>query len=315
MSALVQVRDLCKHYRLGHGVLRALDGIDLDISSGESLGLVGESGSGKSTFGRCLVGLHPPSGGKIHFDGIDLATADPAARRILRRRMQLIFQDPYSALNPRMTIGGTLGEHLHVQGFGTRAAIRDRVARVLALCGLEQKHADRYPHEMSGGQRQRVVIARAISTGPDFIVADEPVSALDVSTRAQIINLLRRLQAELGLTSLFISHDLAVVAHTCQRIAVMYLGRVVELATREALFRAPLHPYTRALLSAVPVPDPAIEGSRQRIILQGEPPDPTGELVGCGFAPRCTLATDRCRSEPPVLQRHENGHFVACHHA
>jgi len=319
MTALAEIRDLRKEYRLGFSahapVLKALDGIDLDIRKGESLGLVGESGSGKSTLGRCLVGLQTQSSGRIRFDGIDSASADRGQRRVLRRRMQLIFQDPYSALNPRMTVGATLGEHLCVQRFGSRAQIRTRIVEVLELCGLSAAHAARYPHEMSGGQRQRVVIARAISTAPDFIVADEPVSALDVSTRAQIINLLRHLQSTLSLTSLFISHDLAVVAHTCQRIAVMYLGRIVELAPRDDLFRTPLHPYTRALLSAVPIPDPVIERGRTRLILKGEPPDPTLMAQGCGFHPRCPQATERCRMEAPAFRRLQPGHSVACHHA
>ncbi len=319
MTPLVHIEGLQKHFRLGHGVrapvLRALDGIDLHIARGETLGLVGESGSGKSTLGRCLLGLHTQTAGRIQFDGQDTATLDRAGRRALRRRMQLIFQDPYAALNPRMTVGGTLGEHLHVQGFGDRAAIRDRVSGVLELCGLPAAYAARYPHELSGGQRQRVVIARALSTHPDFVVADEPVSALDVSTRAQIINLLRTLQATLGLTSLFISHDLAVVAHTCRRIAVMYLGRIVELAPREALFRAPLHPYTRALLSAVPIPDPALERARVRIPLAGEPPDPTQAPAGCSFHSRCPLATAICRADVPAFRPMADGHFAACHHA
>jgi oligopeptide/dipeptide ABC transporter ATP-binding protein len=319
VTVLVKIQDVQRHFRLGFSaqapVLRALDGVSLEIEKGESLGLVGESGSGKSTLGRCLVGLQTPTAGRIYFDDIATEMATREQQRSLRRRRQLIFQDPHSALNSRMTVGETLGEHLKVQGFGPPARIRAQVADVLDLCGLSAIHAGRYPHEMSGGQRQRVVIARAISTSPDFIVADEPVSALDVSTRAQIINLIRKLQSTLGLTTLFISHDVAVVAHTCQRIAVMYLGRVVELASREALLANPLHPYTRALLSAVPIPDPAREALRARTILLGDPPDPARMPAGCSFHPRCPLATERCRQEAPLLQWRTGGQFVACHHA
>jgi peptide/nickel transport system ATP-binding protein len=311
---LVEAIGLARHYRTGRGVLRALDGVDLTIDRGETLGLVGESGSGKSTLGRTLVGLQVPSLGSVRFDGQDTARATGDALRALRRRRQLVFQDPSGALNPRMTIGATLTEHLRVQGW-TRATARARVPEVLEQAGLPGEFAPRYPHEISGGQRQRAVIARAISTDPDFLVADEPVSALDVSTRAQIINLLRGLQRARGLTMLFISHDLSVVAHTCRQVAVMYLGRIVEVAPRELLFAAPQHPYTAALLSAVPVPDPVRERARSRIILAGETPDPSAPPPGCHFHPRCPLATEICREVDPPMRQLATGHFAACHHA
>jgi len=310
---LVEVIGLARHYRTGRGVLRALDGVDLSIEQGETLGLVGESGSGKSTLGRTLVGLQVPSLGKVRFDGQDTSLATGEVLRALRRRRQLVFQDPSGALNPRMTIGATLTEHLRVQGW-SRSAARTRVPEVLEQAGLPAAFGPRYPHEISGGQRQRAVIARAISTDPDFIVADEPVSALDVSTRAQIINLLRSLQRARGLTMLFISHDLGVVAHTCRQVAVMYLGRIVELAPREALFAAPRHPYTAALLSAVPTADPVRERERSRIILAGETPDPSDPPSGCRFHPRCPLATEICARVDPPMHNVDTVHITACHH-
>ncbi len=314
MTALAEAVGLSRHYAVPGGrVLRALDGVDVAIAQGETLGLVGESGSGKSTLGRTLVGLQTPTQGAIRFDGRDTREADGELLRNLRRRRQFVFQDPSAALNPRMTLGTTLTEHLSVQGF-SRAQMRARVPEVLVQAGLSPEYARRYPHEMSGGQRQRAVIARAISTDPDFLVADEPVSALDVSTRAQIINLLRGLQQARGLSMLFISHDLSVVAHTCRRVAVMYLGRIVEQAPRERLFAAPLHPYTHALLSAVPVPDPVRERTRRRIMLPGEPPDPSAPPPGCRFHPRCARATEICRVQDPPLVTHAPGHQAACHH-
>ncbi|MFI5012677.1 MAG: ABC transporter ATP-binding protein [Hyphomicrobiales bacterium] len=312
---LVEAISLSRHYRMSRGrILRALDGVDMAIERGETLGLVGESGSGKSTLGRTLVGLQAPTLGSVRFDGEDTAGADGAALRLLRRRRQLVFQDPSSALNPRMTIGSTLTEHLRVQGWSRKAA-RARVPEVLAQAELPAAYAGRYPHEISGGQRQRAVIARAISTDPDFIVADEPVSALDVSTRAQIINLLRGLQRSRGLTMLFISHDLSVVAHTCRNVAVMYLGRIVELAPRQALFAAPLHPYTAALLSAIPLADPRRERTRRRVMLKGETPDPSSAPSGCRFHPRCPIATEECARIDPALRVLAPGHSAACHHA
>ena len=311
---LVETIGLARHYHIGRRVLRALDGVDITIGRGETLGLVGESGSGKSTLGRTLVGLQVPSLGTVRFDGQDTATIHGEALRMLRRRRQLVFQDPSGALNPRMTIGATLTEHLRVQGWNRRTA-QARVPEVLEQAGLPSAYAARYPHEISGGQRQRAVIARAISTDPDFIVADEPVSALDVSTRAQIINLLRGLQRARSLTMLFISHDLSVVAHTCRHVAVMYLGRIVEVAPRAALFASPLHPYTSALLSAVPLPDPVRERARSRVILPGETPDPSAPPSGCHFHPRCPRATEICARVDPVMRRFGPDHQAACHHA
>jgi oligopeptide/dipeptide ABC transporter ATP-binding protein len=314
-AKLVEAIALARHYRIGHGrILRALDGVDMAIDRGETLGLVGESGSGKSTLGRTLVGLQTPTEGTVRFDGIDTATADRAQLRQLRRRRQLVFQDPSGALNPRMTIGATLAEHLSVQGWNRRV-VRARVPEVLEQAGLPSSFAQRYPHEISGGQRQRAVIARAISTDPDFIVADEPVSALDVSTRAQIINLLRGLQRTRGLTMLFISHDLSVIAHTCRNVAVMYLGRIVEVAPREALFAKPLHPYTAALLSAIPLPDPRRERTRKRVMLKGETPDPSAAPPGCRFHPRCPIATEVCTRVDPALRTLAPSQSAACHHA
>ncbi|MCC6305269.1 MAG: ABC transporter ATP-binding protein [Rhodobacteraceae bacterium] len=313
-EVLVAAEGLARHYRLRGGrTLRALDGIDLGIGPRATLGLVGESGSGKSTLGRTLVGLQPPTLGRVRFEGRDAGATDPATLRRLRQQRQIIFQDPSGALNPRMTVGDTIVEHLRVQGW-SRPEARARAAAVIERAGLQADFLPRYPHEISGGQRQRVVIARAISTDPAFIVADEPVSALDVSTRAQIMNLLRDLQAERGLTMLFISHDLSVVAHMCRDVAVMYLGRIVELAPRAALFRAPRHPYTAALLAAIPLLDPVRERARARTRLKGEPPDPSAVPRGCRFHPRCPRATDICLAVDPPTRALDPGHRFACHH-
>ena len=312
--SLVEAIGVSRHYRIGRATLRALDGIDLGIAAGETLGLVGESGSGKSTLGRTLLGLQEPTHGTVRFDGADIAGAHGDRLRALRRRRGLVFQDPSGALNPRMTVAATLYEHLLAQGF-SRPGISRRTTEVLGQAGLGPEHAGRYPHELSGGQRQRAVIARAISTDPDFIVADEPVSALDVSTRAQIINLLRGLQRARGLSMLFISHDLSVVAHATQRVAVLYLGRVVEVASRAKLFASPQHPYTQALLSAVPLADPARERARRRVVLAGDTPDPTAPPSGCRFHPRCWRATSICRNDDPPLIDHAPAHAAACHHA
>ena len=280
-DTLVEAIGVSRLYRANRNrVVRAVDHVDMKVGRGTTLGLVGESGSGKSTLGRTLVGLQTPSLGSVAFEGQDVAGASGPRLIRLRQQRQIVFQDPSGALNPRMTIGDTVVEHLRVQGW-TRADARSRAQEVFEQAGLSRQFLPRYPHEISGGQRQRAVIARAISTDPAFIVADEPVSALDVSTRAQIMNLLRDLQASRGMTMLFISHDLSVVAHMCRQVAVMYLGRIVELAPRETLFRTPLHPYTMALLSAIPLPDPARERTRQRIALIGETPDPAAIPSGC----------------------------------
>src|ERR1700733_12660906 len=313
-DTLVEAIGVSRLYRASRNrVVRAVDHVDMKVGRGTTLGLVGESGSGKSTLGRTLVGLQTPSLGSGVFEGQDVGGA-PGSRVIrLRQQRQIVFQDPSGALNPRMTIGDTVVEHLRVQGW-TRADARSRAQEVFEQAGLLRQFLPRYPHEISGGQRQRAVIARAISTDPAFIVADEPVSALDVSTRAQIMNLLRELQRRSGLTMLFISHDLSVVAHMCRQVAVMYLGRIVECAPRDSLFRTPLHPYTAALLSAIPLPDPVLERSRTRIVLKGEPPDPSAIPSGCRFHTRCLRATEVCAKVPPEMRALLPGHTVACHH-
>jgi len=321
----VEVRGLRKHFPVKRGLLRrqvgtiaAVDGVTFDIAEGETLGLVGESGSGKSTTGRALLQLVKPTAGEVRFQAAELTTMAPRELRDVRRQMQMIFQDPYASLDPRMSVRDIVGEPLDVHAIGSREERRARVSELLALVGLRPEHADRYPHQFSGGQRQRIGIARALATGPRFIVADEPLSALDVSIQAQILNLLNDLKPRLGLTYLFIAHDLAVVRHISDRVAVMYLGRIVELGPRESVFARPLHPYTQALLSAIPVPDPDLEGRRQRIVLEGELPSPAHPPRGCRFHPRCPLATDLCRIEDPELR--DLGplgapHQVACHHA
>jgi oligopeptide/dipeptide ABC transporter ATP-binding protein len=302
------------------GDVRAVDGVDLSIQKGETVGLVGESGCGKSTVGRTILRLYKPTAGRIVFDGQDITLAEGETLRAVRRRMQMIFQDPYASLNPRMTAAGIVSEPMEIHKVGTGRERRERVRDLLATVGLDPDYGDRYPHEFSGGQRQRIGVARALALNPDLIVADEPISALDVSIQAQVINLLERLQGEFGLTYLFIAHDLSVVRHISDRIAVMYLGKIVEVAGSRDLYERPLHPYSVALLSAVPIPDPAVEGRRRRIILTGDVPSPSNPPAGCRFHTRCWLRErlgnpERCVVEEPALREMASRHKVACHFA
>ena len=319
---LVRAEALTKHFPVRRGVLRrtvghvrAVDGVDLEIGRGSTLGLVGESGSGKSTIGRLLLRLLEPTSGRVRLDGRDVTALDRRALRALRKEAQMVFQDPLASLDPRMRVGGTVREALDVNRIGAPGGRAARVADLFDLVRLDRRLADRLPHELSGGQRQRVGIARALATEPAFIVADEAVASLDVSIQAQIINLLGDLQAELGLTYLFITHDLAVARHICDRIAVLYLGRVVESGTAADIVARPRHPYTQALVSAVPVPDPAREAGRRRIVLRGEMPSPAAPPPGCAFSGRCRHATELCRAERPLLRTRQGGGLVACHHA
>jgi oligopeptide transport system ATP-binding protein len=316
---LLRVRNLVKHFPVRGGLfsrtvdrVHAVDGVSFEIAAGETLGLVGESGCGKSTTGRCILRLIEPTAGEVRFDGRDVMAADARGLRELARGMQIIFQDPYASLNPRMTVGAIIGEALTIHGLARNVREYDeRVVNLLATVGLHADYRSRYPHEFSGGQRQRIGIARALAVSPRLIVCDEPVSALDVSIQAQVINLLEDLQRQFGLAYLFIAHDLSVVEHISRRVAVMYLGRIVELASAHDLYATPRHPYTEALLSAVPVPDPAAK--RQRIVLQGDVPNPIRPPAGCHFHPRCPRAMERCRSEAPLLREVAPGHLAACH--
>jgi oligopeptide transport system ATP-binding protein len=316
MSALLELSNLQKHYQVGaplgkRATLKAVDGIDLAVNTGETLGLVGESGCGKSTTVRLITRLLEPTGGEIRFDGQPITHLHGSALKAVRRRMQIVFQDPFASLNPRKTVAQIVADPLVIHGIGTRAERKQRVDDMLARVGLDPAMRDRYPHEFSGGQRQRISIARALVSGPQLLIADEPVSALDVSIQAQVINLLQDLQREFKLTMIFISHDLSVVQYVSDRIAVMYLGKIVEIGPSRSVYSVPTHPYTRSLLSAIPLPDPS---RRAPIIpLESELPSPLNVPSGCRFHPRCPLASDRCRSEEPQL-RQVGAQLVACHH-
>ncbi|HYE76212.1 MAG TPA: dipeptide ABC transporter ATP-binding protein [Blastocatellia bacterium] len=310
---IVEIIDLKKYFPANKGQLvRAVDGVSFNIQRGETFGLVGESGCGKTTVGRCLLRLIEPSSGEIKFDGEDLLAKDRGEMRSIRRRLQIIFQDPYSSLNPRMTVGAIIEEPLIIHKIGNKKERRDRVFELLSVVGLDPDYANRYPHQFSGGQRQRIGIARALALNPDFIVADEPVSALDVSVQAQVVNLLQDLQQKFSLTYLFISHGLAVVEHISTRVAVMYLGKIVELAPSAELYRNPVHPYTQALLAANPVPDPDFKRDREKVKLGGEVPTPLNPPSGCRFHTRCPHAMDQCKAEEPPLTEIAPGHFAAC---
>jgi oligopeptide transport system ATP-binding protein len=320
-ETLLEVKDLKMHFPVTRGIIfqrrvgtvKAVDGVSFSIKKGETLGLVGESGCGKSTTGRAILQLYRPTAGEVNFNGHDLTKVRGDALRKIRRQVQMIFQDPYASLNPRMTVGDIIGEPIKVHNLRQGKAVRERVEELLGLVGLNPAFANRYPHEFSGGQRQRIGIARALAVEPEFVVCDEPVSALDVSIQAQVVNLLEELQDKLGLTYLFIAHDLSVVKHISDRVAVMYLGKVAELAPRDPLYARPLHPYTEALLSAVPEPDPTAEARTRRIILKGDVPSPARPPPGCRFSTRCPRVMDICRRVDPGFVEVEAGRFVACH--
>ena len=320
-DVLIDIQDLKMYFPVTKGIIfqtkvgevKAVDGVTFGVLEGETLGLVGESGCGKTTTGRCILQLYKPTEGHVFFEGQDLTKLSNKSMRPLRRKLQVIFQDPYSSLNPRMTVGSIVEEPLTIHNIGNRKERKERMQELFQVVGLNPYMADRYPHEFSGGQRQRIGIARALAVNPSFIVCDEPVSALDVSIQAQVINLLMELQEQFNLTYLFIAHDLSVVRHISNRVAVMYLGKIVEITDRDKLYEDPLHPYTKALLSAVPIPDPVVEAKRERIILTGDVPSPLNPPTGCRFHPRCSYAMDICKEIPPQLKDNGGGHQVACH--
>ena len=310
---LLEVKNLQKYFKIGaRHLLKAVDDVSFTIPKGETLGLVGESGCGKTTIGRTIIRLYEPTGGKVIFGGTDIYTLAKAQMLPVRHKMQMIFQDPYSSLNPRMTVSEIISEPMEVHHVAKGSAAQERVNELLSLVGLSREHANRFPHEFSGGQRQRIGIARALAVEPEFVICDEPISALDVSIQAQVINLLEELQERLGLTYLFIAHDISMVKHTSNRIAVMYLGKLVELAPSAELYKNPLHPYTQALLSAVPVADPEVEASRNRIVLEGDVPSPVDPPPGCRFKNRCQIARPECGEHDPQLVDCGAGHFVSC---
>ena len=310
---LIVLDDVCKHFKVSGGMLKAVDHISLDIYKGETLGLVGESGCGKSTLGRVAMGIYPATSGKLYYAGEELNLKNAAPRFKYAKKAQIIFQDPYASLDPRMTVSSIIEEGMVIHGMYDAKRRQERVYELLELVGLNKEHANRFPHEFSGGQRQRIGIARALAIEPEFIVCDEPISALDVSIQSQIINLLHDLQQQLGLTFLFIAHDLNIVKYISDRIAVMYLGNVVELASSDDLYAHTLHPYSKALLSAVPIPDPSAEAQKHRQILSGDVPSPINTPKGCNFAGRCPVACDKCRESKPQLCEIRPGHFCACH--
>ncbi|GLI08352.1 MULTISPECIES: ABC transporter ATP-binding protein [Paenibacillus] len=313
-NPILEVRDLQKHFHLGGGkTLKAVDKLNISIGRGETFGLVGESGCGKSTAGRTIIRLYEATGGEVLFNGENVHKLRGNKLQEFRRHMQMVFQDPYASLNPRMTVGNIIAEGLDIHGLADGKQRKQRVSELLNAVGLNEEHASRFPHEFSGGQRQRIGIARALAIEPQFIIADEPISALDVSVQAQVVNLFKKLQKERGLTYLFIAHDLAMVKHISDRIGVMYLGKLVEVTTSEELYANPLHPYTQSLLSAIPIPDPEVERTRERIILEGEIPSPLNPPSGCPFRTRCPKAMPECAASMPEFKEVQPGHFTACH--
>ncbi len=320
-EAILRVENLVKYFPILQGIIfqrevgavHAVDDVSFDVVRGETLGLVGESGCGKSTTGRVILQLYRPTSGNVYFDGTNLVTLQGEALRKMRKRMQMIFQDPYASLNPRMTVGQIIGEPMFIHESMSRKDVKEKAENLLQLVGLNPAYTSRYPHEFSGGQRQRIGIARALALNPDLIVCDEPISALDVSVQAQVVNLLEDLQAQFNLTYVFIAHDLSMVRHISSRVAVMYLGVIVELAARDELYEHPLHPYTQALMSAVPIPDPTVENRRQRTILVGDVPSPINPPSGCRFRTRCPLADKICAEQRPEFRELAPGHWVACH--
>lgn len=313
-EVLIEVKDLKKYFKVGKNAnLKAVDGVSFNIYRGETLGLVGESGCGKTTCGKTVMGLYEATDGQVLFNGIDIHNLSKKEKKEFTKRAQIIFQDPYSSLNPRMTVGDIIGEGIDIHGLYKGKERMDKIHELLELVGLNKEHASRFPHEFSGGQRQRIGIARALAIEPEFIVCDEPISALDVSIQAQVVNLLIELQKKRNLTYLFIAHDLSMVKHISDRVGVMYLGNLVEFADSDNLYQEPLHPYTKALMSAIPIPDPDEEKRKKRIPIEGEIPSPINPGPGCRFAARCRYATDKCRQEIPKLEMVVEGHYVACH--
>lgn len=312
-DTLLEVRNLKKFFSVGENTLKAVNDVSFEIKRGETLGIVGESGCGKSTMGRTILRLYEPTGGDVIFEGKTVNKMNNQELKALRRSMQMIFQDPYASLNPRMTVGDIIGEALDIHGLASGEKRKERIQELLSLVSLNPEHMNRFPHEFSGGQRQRIGIARALAVEPKFIVCDEPISALDVSVQAQVVNLLEQLQEKMGLTYMFIAHDLSMVKYISDRVGVMYLGKMVELASSDALYEKPLHPYTQALLSAIPIPDPEVERNRERIVLEGDVPSPMNPPSGCHFRTRCPKAMPECATMEPVWKEVEPGHFAACH--